>query len=354
MERAAAVAVLRRTPFLRTLPEKQLAALYDACHVLDLEAGEAVCHEGEEGHAMYVVLAGQLVVSKSGKQVAVSKPGDCLGEMALIESRERAATLRALDEATVLEIPEVAFRQHVARSPESLMALLRVFSDRARNDLEALASDNLKLQAYAAEVARQNLELEETRRELEEKNRLLERLSALDTLTQVANRRRFDTVLRQEWRRAQRDGACVSIVFCDIDDFKAYNDTHGHQAGDDCLARVAGAMADSLNRPADLVARFGGDEFVALLVDTDSAGAQLVAGRMRELVERLRIEHHDARAGDHVSVSLGVATVVPQQGQPPEDLVRLADQALYAAKDRGRNRIVVLEGGTAAVERREA
>jgi diguanylate cyclase (GGDEF)-like protein len=102
------------------------------------------------------------------------------------------------------------------------------------------------------------------------------------------------------------------------------------------------------------VARYGGDEFVALLVDTDSAGAQLVAGRMRELVERLQIEHHDARAGDHVSISLGVATIVPQQGQPPEDLVRLADQALYAAKGSGRNRIVVLEGGTAAVARREA
>jgi diguanylate cyclase (GGDEF)-like protein len=348
VDSASAVSLLRRTPFLRSLPEKDLAALYEACHLVDLRPGEAVCHEGEEGHAMYVILAGQLVVSKSGKQVAVSKPGDCLGEMALIESRERAATLRALDEATVLEIPEVAFRRHVARNPEALMALLRVFSDRARNDLEVLAADNLKLQAYAAEVERQNVELVEVRRELEDKNRLLERLSALDTLTQVANRRRFDSALRQEWRRAQRDGSCLSLVFGDIDDFKAYNDAHGHQSGDDCLARVAEALADSLNRPADLVARYGGDEFVALLVDTDAAGSRLVAERMRESVERLRIEHRDARSGDHVTVSLGIGTMAPRQTQPPEELLRLADRALYAAKDGGRNRIVALEAGPAA------
>jgi diguanylate cyclase (GGDEF)-like protein len=339
---ASAVALLRRTPFLRSLPEKELAALYEACHLVDLLPGEAVCHEGEEGHAMYVVLAGQLVVSKSGKQVAVSKPGDCLGEMALIESRERAATLRALDEATVLEIPEVAFRRHVGRSPEALMALLRVFSERARNDLEALAADNLKLQSYAAEVERQNVELVEVRRELLEKNRLLERLSALDTLTQVANRRRFDTVLRQEWRRAQRDGSPLSLVFCDIDDFKEYNDAHGHPSGDDCLARVAEAMADCLNRPADLVARYGGDEFVALLVDTDAAGARLVAERMRQAVELLGIERRDAGSGRHVTVSLGIATGTPGRTQRPEDVLRLADRALFAAKDGGRNRIVAL------------
>ncbi len=349
MDRAAAVTLLRRTAFLRSLSERELASLWESCHVRSLEPGEAVCHEGEEGHAMYVVLAGQLVVSKSGKQVAVGKPGDCLGEMALIESRERAATLRALDEATVLEIPEVAFRQHVGRSPESLMALLRVFSERARQDLEALTSDNAKLQSYAAEAERQNAELVAVRRELEEKNRLLERLSSLDTLTQVANRRRFDTVLRQEWRRAQRDGSVLSLVFCDVDDFKAYNDARGHQAGDECLARVAEAMAGSLNRPADLVARYGGDEFVALLVDTDAAGARLVAGRMREAVAALGIEHPDSRTADHVTLSLGIGTLVPRPAQAPEDLVRLADRALYAAKDGGRDRVAALEADPGAV-----
>jgi diguanylate cyclase (GGDEF)-like protein len=342
IERAAVLALLRRTGFLRSLPESGLAALYDACRQMPLRPGEALCHEGEEGHAMFVVLSGHIVVSKSGKQVAIGSPGDCFGEMALIESRERAATLRALDETLVLEIPEVAFRQHVAPSPESLMALLRVFSDRSRRDLEALAADNVKLQAYSAEVERANRELEEIRRQLEDKNRLLERLSAIDTLTQIANRRRFDAVLRQEWRRASRDEAALSLVFCDIDHFKLFNDTYGHQKGDDCLVRVAQAMDEALNRPADLVARYGGEEFVALLVDTDAEGARLVAERMRERVESLGIEHRASTAAPCLTVSLGVATVQPPEaGLRPEDLVSRADQALYAAKQGGRNRVVV-------------
>jgi len=340
-ERATALALLRRTGFLRFLPEADLTALFDACRQVTLGPGEALCHEGEEGHAMFVVLAGHLVVSKSGKQIAVGSPGDCFGEMALIESRERAATLRALDDTLVLEIPEVAFRQHVAASPESLMALLKVFSDRSRRDLEALAADNVKLQAYSAEVERTNAALEEIRRQLEEKNRLLERLSAIDTLTQVANRGRFDAVLRQEWRRASRDETALSLVFCDIDYFKLFNDTYGHQRGDECLVRVAQAMDEALNRPADLVARYGGEEFVALLVGTDAEGARLVAERMRERVERLAIEHRASSAAPHLTVSLGVATVKPELGLRPEDLVSRADQALYAAKQGGRNRVEV-------------
>jgi diguanylate cyclase (GGDEF)-like protein len=346
IERTAALVLLRRTGFLRSLSEPDLAALFDASRQVHLQPGEVLCHEGEEGHAMFVVLAGHIVVSKSGKQIAVGSPADCFGEMALIEARERSATLRALDETLVLEIPEVAFRQHVAQSPAPLMALLKVFSDRSRNDLEALAGDNVKLQAYSAEVERTNRELVEIRRQLEEKNRLLERLSAIDTLTQVANRGRFDAVLRQEWRRSSRDAAPLSLVFCDIDHFKLFNDTHGHQMGDECLVRVAHAMEEVLNRPADLVARYGGEEFVALLVDTDVEGARLVAERMREGVERLGIEHPGSDTSPYLTVSLGVATVRPVPGLRPEDLVRRADRALYAAKQGGRNRVVAIASST--------
>ncbi len=207
---------------------------------------------------MYVVLAGNLVVSKAGKQVAVGRPGDCFGEMALIERRERAATLRALDDTLVLEIPETAFRDHLSANPGALMALLKVFSERSRRDLDSLVSANLKLLAQAEEMDKKNRELTETRRQLEHRNRDLERISALDTLTQIANRRRFDAVLRQEWRRSARDESSLSLVFCDIDYFKRFNDTYGHQAGDECLVRVAQAMEETLNRPADLVARYGG------------------------------------------------------------------------------------------------
>jgi len=336
----ARLAILRQTGLLASLPDPELEDLLRSCRDRALPAGQALCHEGEEGHAMYVVLSGHLVVSKGGKQVAVGSTGDIFGEMALIESRERAATLRALDETLVLEIPEEAFHRHVAPNAQSLLALLKVFSDRARHDLEALASDNLKLQAYAEEVETANQELNQIRRQLEEKNRLLERLSALDTLTGIANRGRFDAVLRQEWRRAAREEIPLSLVFCDIDHFKRFNDTYGHQAGDDCLLRVAQAMDEALNRPADVAARYGGEEFVALLVDTETEGVRIIADRIRASVESLRIEHRSSTVVPWLTVSLGIATVRPDVSSRPEDLVELADRACYAAKQAGRNRVI--------------
>lgn len=343
MERAEVVGLLRRTGLLASLAEPELDRLLASCHEVGLAPGEALCHEGEDGSAMYVVLAGNLVVSKAGKQVAVGRPGDCFGEMALIERRERAATLRALDRTLVLEIPEAAFREHLSANPGVLMALLRVFSDRSRRDLDSLVSANLKLLAQAEEMDQKNRELTETRRQLEHRNRDLERISALDTLTQIANRRRFDAALRQEWRRSARDESSLSLVFCDIDYFKRFNDTYGHQAGDECLVRVAQAMEETLNRPADLVARYGGEEFIALLVDTGLEGARMLAERMRARVEALKVEHRASEVAAHLTVSLGVASVVPKPALRPEDLVDLADRALYAAKEGGRNRVVTAD-----------
>ncbi len=343
MERSDKLAVLRRAGLLSTLAEADLEHVVGACREVALAPGEALCQEGEDGNAMFVVLSGNLVVSKAGKQVAVGRPGDCFGEMALIERRERAATLRALDDTLVLEIPEAAFRRYLSTNPAALMALLRVFSERSRRDLESLVSANLKLLAQAEEMDQKNRELTETRRQLEHRNRDLERISALDTLTQIANRRRFDALLRQEWRRCARDEAPLSLVFCDIDYFKRFNDTYGHQAGDECLVRVAQTMEETLNRPADLVARYGGEEFIALLVDTGIEGARMLAERMRARVEGLHVEHRASGAGSYLTVSLGVASVVPRPAVRPEDLVDLADRALYAAKEGGRNRVVAAD-----------
>jgi diguanylate cyclase (GGDEF)-like protein len=343
VERSEKLAMLRRAGLLSTLADADLERVVGGCRELALGPGEALCNEGDEGSAMYVVLSGNLVVSKAGKQVAVGRPGDCFGEMALIERRERAATLRALDETLVLEIPEEAFRRYLSTNCGALMALLRVFSERSRRDLDSLVSANLKLLAQAEEMDKKNKELNETRRQLEHRNRDLERISLLDTLTQIANRRRFDSLLRQEWRRCARDEAPLSLVFCDIDYFKRFNDTYGHQAGDECLVRVAQAMEESLNRPADLVARYGGEEFIALLVDTAVDGARMLAERMRSRVEGLRVEHRASGAGAYLTVSLGVASVVPRPALRPEDLVDLADRALYAAKEGGRNRVVAAD-----------
>jgi diguanylate cyclase (GGDEF)-like protein len=343
VERNDKLALLRRTGLLASLAEPDLERLLAACQERALAPGQVLCHEGEDGSAMYVVLAGNLVVSKAGKQVAVGRPGDCFGEMALIEHRERAATLRALDDTLVLEIPEAAFQDHLSDNPGALMALLRVFSERSRRDLDSLVSANLTLLAQAEEMDKKNRELTETRHQLEHRNRDLERISALDTLTQIANRRRFDAVLRQEWRRSARDDSPLSLVFCDIDYFKRFNDTYGHQAGDECLVRVAQTVEETLNRPADLAARYGGEEFIALLVDTEVEGARMLAERMRARVEELRIAHQASSVAPYLTVSLGVATVVPRPAIRPEDLVDLADRALYAAKEKGRNRVAAAE-----------
>jgi diguanylate cyclase (GGDEF)-like protein len=176
---------------------------------------------------------------------------------------------------------------------------------------------------------------------LEEANAKLERLSFLDGLTNIANRRRFDEFLDAEWRRCLRSGQPLSLVLADIDFFKAYNDTYGHEAGDEILKKVAGALAATVSRPADLVARYGGEEFVVVLPVTDESGAQYLAERLRSAVEALGIPHAKSAAGAHVTLSVGVATVVPARETSAASLVETADGALYTAKRGGRNRVIV-------------
>ncbi len=182
-------------------------------------------------------------------------------------------------------------------------------------------------------------ELREVQRQLEESNRELQRLSSLDGLTGIANRRSFDRTLSQEWQRALRGATALALILIDIDWFKAFNDHYGHLQGDDCLKRIAQSLQASTNRPGDLVARYGGEEFAVILPETSLEGAATVAERMRSDVEALRIEHCQSRCSGQVSVSLGVACVVPTKVSSPESLILAADQALYAAKGSGRNRV---------------
>ena len=167
----------------------------------------------------------------------------------------------------------------------------------------------------------------------------LRSMAMLDGLTGVANRRKLEARLEAAWSQACRDNGPLSLIMIDVDYFKKYNDHYGHQSGDQCLRRLAMALAATLNRPYDLLARYGGEEFACLLPDTDLAGAERVAQKMLAAVSELRIEHLASDVGPQVSLSLGVATVRASARLTPQELLRCADEQLYLAKAGGRARV---------------
>jgi diguanylate cyclase (GGDEF)-like protein len=181
-------------------------------------------------------------------------------------------------------------------------------------------------------------ELVKLARQLALANQELKLLSNRDGLTGVANRRFFDQELAREWNRAQRAGASLAVLMIDIDHFKLYNDRYGHQQGDECLRAVARALAAQVGRPGDLLARYGGEEFAAVLPHTNVEGALKVAETMCQAVRGLAITHRASLVDDHVTISLGLAAVVPAQELSRMALLKAADQALYQAKHQGRNR----------------
>jgi diguanylate cyclase (GGDEF)-like protein/PAS domain S-box-containing protein len=183
----------------------------------------------------------------------------------------------------------------------------------------------------------------ETLRDMTDQKRAemaLQTLAAKDGLTGLANRRCFDQALQAEWLRAQRGGKPLALLFVDVDHFKPFNDRHGHQSGDECLRAVAAIVGAHASRPTDLAARYGGEEFAIILPATDRDGACEVAEQIRKSVTALRIAHGAPGAGAHVTLSVGVATLVSGSEAGPDWLLGQADQALYAAKRLGRNRVV--------------
>ncbi len=207
--------------------------------------------------------------------------------------------------------------------------------------LELLARLRYHSAAYVSRIERDEAfrRLRESQEELARANIELHKLAALDGLTGIANRRRFDEVLQGEWQRARRNGQPLSLLMCDVDFFKTYNDSLGHQAGDLCLKKVAAVLTEQLKRPADLAARYGGEEFAIILPDTDIDGAVTLAESCRAHLERLALSHPDPHRRI-VTMSIGVSSVVPAFETRAEDLVAEADKVLYAAKERGRNRVM--------------
>ena len=233
----------------------------------------------------------------------------------------------------------------------ALEVVLLSFALAYRINLERRKRHEAQEQALAIQQ-QANLTLEmrvqERTDELERANEQLKAISLTDGLTHVANRRRFDEKLNDEWRRAQRHGHPLSLLMLDIDHFKRVNDELGHLVGDDCLTEVAALCAAEVQRSGDLLARYGGEEFIILLPATPEEGAVRVAERVRQAVARSPVYSSERVAPVSLTISVGVACVVPDPDMEPQELIRQADEALYSAKESGRNRVMVARDFRAA------
>lgn len=179
--------------------------------------------------------------------------------------------------------------------------------------------------------------LAELQDQLKQSNEELQKLTCLDSLTGIANRRRFDSFIQKECLRSAREGAPLALLLIDIDYFKAYNDNYGHLGGDGCLRKVADALRKAVQRPADLVARYGGEEFAIILPNTNVEGALKIAEYLHSVVQDLEIPHKFSEVSDIITISTGIACKVANMNHSPGDLIEMADRALYEAKKSGRN-----------------
>lgn len=217
--------------------------------------------------------------------------------------------------------------QQIQQSRQQLEDYSRSLEQKVNDRTQALQQEIQ--QRLAAEVA------------LQAANQTLQQLAYLDGLTQIANRRQFDERLLLEWRQMKREQLPLSLILCDVDFFKQYNDTYGHQAGDDCLRQVAQVLAANARRPFDLAARYGGEEFAMILPNTPLAGAEQVAALIRDQINYLEIPHCRSEVSPYVTLSFGVTNLMPTEATRPDQLLLQVDRALYQAKLTGRNRIVV-------------
>lgn len=188
------------------------------------------------------------------------------------------------------------------------------------------------------EVDKRTSELRDALSKLSEAHVILKELTTIDAVTGIKNRQFFDDVFDQEWRRAVRQQYEISVLMLDLDHFKVINDTYGHLAGDACLAEVAKELNGMINRPSDVVARYGGEEFVIILPYIENENAALLAEQIRERIETTRFDVEGQQVA--VTISIGVATTLPDESMYPRDLIAAADKALYEAKAMGRNSVV--------------
>jgi diguanylate cyclase (GGDEF)-like protein len=230
-----------------------------------------------------------------------------------------------------------------------VLAMLLVGLAAHRLRVREIAARNAELAAQVADrtakLEEANALLSERSRELEEANKRLETLSTVDSLTDAANRKQFDHILDAEWRRCARTGLPLALLMLDIDHFKPFNDGYGHVTGDVCLKKVAGVVRRLVQRAGELVARYGSEEFAVLLPGSDAPHARELAETIRLEVELLAIPHAYSKVAPVVTISAGVAAMIPIYGNTPGELISAADRALYHAKQTGRNRVSLTPPG---------
>jgi diguanylate cyclase (GGDEF)-like protein len=292
----------------------------------------------------YAEEAGHEVVTANDGNEAVSlfkrdKPDLVILDvnMPVKDGIEAAREIRQLTDRDNDWIP-IVFLSALANSDDIVKGI-----DAGGDDYLAKPIDAIVLNAKLRAMQR----IAEMRQKLQQANRDLELISVRDGLTGLANRRHFDVQIKYELKRAMRSQLPLSVILCDIDHFKLYNDTYGHQKGDDCLKIMAIIMQNLIHRTGDLIARYGGEEFVIILPETRLKNAHHVAELLCLGVESRKIEHEPAPARPFVTVSAGVSTIIPKVGDDIgdvcHDLIKRADSALYKAKDQGRNRVVIAD-----------
>lgn len=283
-----------------------------------LKPGDALIRQGAPGTEMYFLLRGELKVALNDADadpIAVIKAGETVGELGVLHGSNASAYVIAQADCELLALDEEAFWQLTHSSHAFAINLLVKLAERLRAN-NATVSTNI------------------------EKRRIYERAAMFDGLTGIHNRRWLDDTLHRLVERQSKGGGSLSLSLIDIDHFKQFNDGHGHDAGDAVLAAVATEMAANL-RPTDLVARFGGEEFVILFPDTSLLEAAAAAERVRAVVESTDVTMPGGRALPRVTISMGVAQL--KSGQQPADLLKAADLAMYRAKQGGRNRVITAD-----------
>lgn len=334
-DQPASVLVVDDDPVMRNLIVQAVAK--EGYCVLQAENG-AECLVQFKEHAPDLVLLDAVMPVMDGFE--------CCAELQKIEPRHSSPDDHIIDFLSDDSKPDKSADDDEALDFKEKVPVLMITGldddDSVDRAFDAGASDYVTKPIHWKVLRRRlNRIVQQTRmhRNLEKANAELHRLASTDSLTQIANRKRFDEYLAQQWSLMQRLDKEISLILCDVDYFKQYNDTYGHPAGDRCLRVIAAALSKQVHRPSDVVARYGGEEFALILPNTSAKDAADIALRVCNRIETLEIEHKSSEASDFVTLSIGVAGTLPVSNQSEQELLNLADQALYEAKAKGKNRV---------------